>query len=71
MPNPCDEHGSKPQISCEVCFPNELLESNIRRLQETKIPSAPMGSAPRKKPRRLDDAPDKPRKETWRDKLGL
>jgi len=69
MPQPCENHKARPEVSCHTCFPDEELQHAIARLQSASPPSAPT----RKKPRRLDDpekkAGGKPKKTTWRDQL--
>lgn len=67
MPQSCEEHKDRPQVSCEVCYPDDELKAGLARMQAVRVPSAPTGSAPRKKPKRLDDLPSK--KKSWRDDM--
>lgn len=68
MPQPCDQH-SKPQISCEVCYPDSELQAGLERMQSVKIPSTPIPGSPRKKPKRLDDPSTPKKKRSWRDEM--
>lgn len=67
MPQPCDKHQTRPEVSCPICFPDEELRIGIQRLQAVSPPSAPT----RKKPKRLDAPkdPNKTKRASWKDEL--
>lgn len=70
MPQSCPAHLDRPQVSCEVCYPDSELRTGIERMQSMKVPSAPSSSSPRKKPRRTDDPTNGPAKrKSWKDEL--
>lgn len=66
MPQPCNDHPSQPQLSCETCFPDHELQSNLERMQAVKLPTSRVAEG-KNKPKRLDSTPRK--KRTWRDDM--
>lgn len=64
MPRPgCDKHASRAMISCEACYPDDILQAEIARLQSTAIPSAP--SQGTRRPKRTDSESTKKRKSVF------
>lgn len=67
MPQKCDEHRDRPQVSCETCYPDSELQAGLERMQAIQMPTS--RSETRKKPKRLDDPSTKPKKRSWKDEL--
>src|SRR5204863_9503488 len=68
MPQFCSEHKDRPQVSCEICYPDAELQAGLERMQAVQMPTSRGESS--KKPKRLDDPVNaKPKRRTWKDDL--